>query len=313
MRSDKIRILNFDDSVARQPGLVEKFSPAVVDLTAVGPRVRLWADDKIASNVAAALDPEFRHAVTFLGSGDFHHVTSLLLEQFTEPITLIVFDHHPDWDILPPRLGCGSWVTRALKRPNIRKAILFGMASDDISTGSIQTGNLQSLRHNRLEIYPYAHPPTTAFLKRVPTDNVSVKVQDGIFRQKIFWHELKGGNLSEFFFELLSRLPTKKVYVSIDKDCLPQKWSLTNWEEGRLPLPDFLFLLKLIRENLDIVGLDIVGDYSPVKINGRVKNFFSRLDHPKQFSAAQQSHAAIQKVNERLNQTILETLAIGRT
>ena len=35
-------------------------------------------------------------AVTFLGSGDFHHVTLALLQRLSEPFNLLIFDKHLD-------------------------------------------------------------------------------------------------------------------------------------------------------------------------------------------------------------------------
>ncbi len=102
---------NFDGSLFRQTRLIERYRPDIIDLYGIGPSCRLWANKKTAAAIQAALQPQAQHAITFLGSGDFHHMSHLLVRQFAEPLTLIVFDFHPDWDILPPRLGCGSWVT----------------------------------------------------------------------------------------------------------------------------------------------------------------------------------------------------------
>jgi len=51
--------------------------------------------------------------VSFLGSGDFHHISNILIGRINQPLSVVVFDHHPDWDTLPPRFGCGSWVTES--------------------------------------------------------------------------------------------------------------------------------------------------------------------------------------------------------
>ncbi|MBF0485863.1 MAG: hypothetical protein HQL16_05040 [Candidatus Omnitrophica bacterium] len=310
MLSDKIRILNFDDTVATQKALVTRYHPVISDLRALGPGVRLWSNAANARKVSAAFAPEFKNAVTFLGSGDFHHISSLLMDQFEEPVTLIVFDHHPDWDVLPPRLGCGSWVSRTLKRPNVKKVVLLGVSSNDISSYSIQTGNLKALASSRVEIYPYQHRATSTFLKKVPADNVSVKVRNKFLRSRIEWQELQGRNLEQFFGELLKRLPTKKVYVSLDKDCLGAYWSRTNWEEGFFKFPEVLLLLKLIRKNLDIAGMDITGDYSPARMDGAVKTVLARLDHPRDYTAREQTFAEVQAVNEKLNIQILESLSL---
>jgi len=303
-----IRILNFDDSITKQKKLLERFSPVVVDLTRYGPTCRLWLNKKTANEIINFLQPALRNAITFLGSSDFHHISCLLIEQFTEPISVIIFDFHPDWDILPPRLGCGSWVTNILKSPNIKKIIVLGVSSEDISSFWIQMGNLSALKGNRVEIFPYTHEPTITLLKQVPNDNVSIKVAKGLFYNKIYWRQMKDINLANLFFEIMGRIQTKHVYVSIDKDCLKSSYALTNWEEGYFELKDLLNLLKLIKENLKIVGVDITGDYSFPKMKNRIKDIFSRLDHPRNYSAKSQAQTIIDSINEQTNIEILELL-----
>ncbi len=125
MLCGKIRILNFDNSVVKQKKLLENYHPAIVNLQGIGPFCRHWMGKNTAETIRNHLEPELKNAITFLGSGDFHHISNLLIGQFHEPLSVIVFDHHPDWDIYPPKLGCGSWITRVLERPNILKVILY--------------------------------------------------------------------------------------------------------------------------------------------------------------------------------------------
>ena len=119
---------------------------------------------------------------------------------------------------------------------------------------------------------------------------------------------MKNKNLEEFFRALIKRLPTKKVYLSIDKDCLKHEFALTNWEEGKLSLDELLLMLRLIKENLEIVGLDITGDYSKISLSGRLKRIFSRLDHPKAVKADRLSGEEVTRINELTNLRLLETV-----
>lgn len=261
-----------------------------------------------AEKIKTYLDPRFKSSPTFLGSGDFHHLSSLLISQFSEQVSVIIFDHHPDWDILPPKFGCGSWVSRILEMPNVAKVVLLGISSDDISFPAIQSANLSGLKAGRLEIYPYDHPPTKVLLRKVP-ENVSIEIQPGLLKRQIIWQELKNRDLKSFLRQLIQRLPTHKVYVSIDKDCLNSDYSMTNWEAGCLKLDELLLLLGLIKEELEIVGLDITGDYSPACFASRIKGFFSRLDHPKNYPAKGRAQEEINSLNEKTNIAILERLS----
>lgn len=302
-----VRVLNFDNSVVRQNKLIERFKPSVIDLTDLGPRCRLYSNEKTAKEVSARIDPGSGDSIAFLGSGDFHHITSLLLDKLNEDISVISFDDHPDWDILPPKIGCGSWVTRVLSRDNVKKAILVGASSGDISPSFYRMGNYDSLKDDRLEIYPYQHKPTKVFFKRIPA-NISAYVKRGLFYDEIHWQELKTKNIAEFFLHVLRRLPTKKVYVTIDKDCLKAPYSLTNWAEGHLELEELLLMLKFIKENTEVIGLDITGDYSPVKTEGFIRTMITAMNHPRDVSAKDRPQSLIDSVNEASNIMILDLL-----
>ena len=121
MLSGSIRILNFDDSLIKQKQLFSKYRAEIIDLTDLGPKVRLWFNKAAKRQIEERISSSSSNSVTFLGSGDFHHVSSILVEQFKDPVSVIAFDFHPDWDSLPPRFGCGSWVGQALKNKNISK------------------------------------------------------------------------------------------------------------------------------------------------------------------------------------------------
>ncbi len=107
---------------------------------------------------------------------------------------------------------------------------------------------------------------------------------------------------------MIGRLPARKVYISIDKDCLKREFALTNWEEGLLSLEQLLFMLRIMCRNLDVIGLDITGDYSPPQVTGRLKGVLSRLDHPKNIAATGRDAQLITKINERTNLEILQTV-----
>jgi arginase family enzyme len=306
MPDKSIRILNFDDSLIKQHNLLFRYDNEIIDLKNLAGQARYWMNRKIKKEIEQRIRAQEKDCITFLGSGDFHHISHILINQFEEPISLIIFDFHPDWDTLPPRLGCGSWVSETLKNKNILKCILLGVSSGDISNWWVQSGNLESLKDDRVEIYPYAHKPSLAFFKKIP-QNISFKFKRGPFWNKIYWNELEGKNLSEFFLSILRRIPTKGVYLSIDKDCLKKEYAFTNWEEGLFSLDELLLALRIIKENFDVVGIDIAGDYSEIFISNKLKAIFSKFDHPKDFPARDVCESIITATNEKTNLRILET------
>jgi len=307
MLSKKIRILNFDSSITKQAGLMDWYKPAVVELGKIGPNCRHWVNRKYAKQVKESLAPELRNAITFVGSGDFHHISSLLISQFKDPLSVIIFDHHPDLSCLPPSLGCGSWVWDILKKKNIKKVVSFGPSSADLDTAGILTTGLKAFQNDRFEIYPYKHAPSKSFFRKIP-QNSSVSIKSGFLSDEINWKSLESQDLEKFAALVFKRIPTRQVYVSIDKDCLKAEYALTNWEEGMLSLNELLLMLKLIRSNFEIVGLDILGDYSEPKVKGLIKNIIVKMDHPDNYTAKSRSDDLINSVNQDTNMKILEAI-----
>lgn len=305
MSLKKIRILNFDDSVIEQKALLGRYEMDVVDLRDLGPGARFWVDNRSIHEIERRISGKGEGCVTFLGSGDFHHVTELLLRRYSQPLSLIDFDFHHDWDATSPLLHCGSWVSRAMKRRNILKCIILGASSKEFSFFSLQAGDLAVLKDDRTEIYPYSSEPGAIFFRAVPS-NISFRREERPFFTKILWNELKGRNITEFFLHIIKRLPSKKVYITIDKDCLNAEAAITNWDQGKMPLGDLLLMLKLIKDNCDIAGMDITGEYSPARLDGAFKNFVSSLNHPRDIKVAGHAKGSVTALNEATNLKILE-------
>lgn len=300
-------ILDLDGSITIQKALLSLHDPEIIDLKDIAPEARFWMNKKTKAALKDRIKSRRNNAVTFLGSGDFHHIANILIEDIKEPVTIIDFDHHPDWDIMLPMLHCGSWVKKTLVQANVKKIIELGPSSDDLSDIWIQTCAIDALKDSRLEIYPYSHPTTTTYLKRVP-NNISIRTTNGPLTSRICWNDLKDKNIPEFLRHLLKRLPSENVYVSIDKDCLTNHYSLTNWEEGRLSLDDLLLSLRVIKQNSNIVGVDICGDYSKPVLAGRLKNFIVKMNHPKGNRAETMPLNDVTRINEETNLKILELL-----
>ena len=118
MLNNSIRILNFDDSVVKQKKLLAAYKNEILDLKNLRSIARNWVNPKTRGLIENRIKDSAINSITFLGSGDFHHISEILISRFKEPLTVISFDFHPDWDTLPPRFGCGSWVSEVLKRKN---------------------------------------------------------------------------------------------------------------------------------------------------------------------------------------------------
>lgn len=269
------RVLDFDGGVTAQLKCGLPAPGCIVDLGDVGCDARLWANAAQRERIRASLCPEDSARVTFIGSGDYHFVSALLLEQFRTPLSVVVFDHHPDWERLPPRYGCGAWINRALEHPTVQCILHVGAGSTDLDFPARLTGNRAAVRSGRLRLVPAAD---------LGSDPVS------------------------HFQAALAALPTGPVYLSVDKDCLRAAHALTNWEEGRLELEPLLACLAVLRATRDLVGADITGDYSPPEFRSRFKAWCARWDHPADYTAHGHSPEEIARVNAATNARLLSVL-----
>ena len=73
-----------------------------------------------------------------------------------EPFVLVSFDNHPDWDVRPPRWGCGGWVNRALELPHVKKVSVWGCGNFECWWPGRLFGNRRAEREGRLEVHPWA-------------------------------------------------------------------------------------------------------------------------------------------------------------
>src|SRR5699024_6249167 len=125
---DKITVLNFDQTYYRQPFLEEHFCEWI-DLESI-PHTNLFCDKDALRRVNSRLRERKLGNITFLGSGNYHYVSSLLLSLITKPFTLTLFAH-PSAAFTSPSeslFSCGPWVFAAPhKLPLLHKFIMFGV------------------------------------------------------------------------------------------------------------------------------------------------------------------------------------------
>ncbi|MDD4954813.1 MAG: arginase family protein [Candidatus Omnitrophica bacterium] len=304
--TSKIRILDFDASVLAQAALLEKYakppySAQIISFKDIAPSCRYIATKKTLSLVKKRLENSSRNAITLYGSGDFHHISSALIPE--ESVSVIMFDHHPDCYNFSPCMSCGSWVSNVSKMKNVEKIVLLGPSSEDLSTCGLAMSYLKGVEKEKIEIFPYNKTPSRLYFHYLK-DTSCFKVKRDILGSTLYWDNLKGKN-TNFIKEILTRIPSKNVYISIDKDCLTSEFALTNWEEGGVSLEWLLAALTIIKQEKNIIGMDITGEYSPIELKNPLKIFLSSLDHPKQ-PAKDVSAGKISAVNEATNLKILD-------
>ena len=77
----------------------------------------------------------------------------------------------------------------------------------------------------------------------------------------------------------LSRYP---LYISLDKDVLTARDAVVNWDSGFLCLDEIEALLGAFAEAAggELIGMDVVGDWSAVRLRGLGRRFLHWTEHP---------------------------------
>ncbi len=248
--------LNLDDAWPN-----ESLGLPLIDARDWGPQLRFSAPPQLIEQFYPEHQVNLAEPFLLYGSGDFHYLTALRLRPIGEPIVVVSFDNHPDWDVRPPRWGCGGWVNRALELPHVRRVSVWGCGNFECWWPHQIFGNRRAERAGILEVHPWA-------------DDRPAKD-----RQR------KGAILSENWrehFERFSKtIGETSVYVTIDLDCLCAEEAITNWESGRFVIIDLAWALGKLREFCRIIGGDICGAYSPPKYARWKQRFAAEFDHPK--------------------------------
>jgi len=278
-------VLDFDHSVLTVAEDELRF-----DLSSMQEAVRFGCTARTFSELSQKVNALLSADVgcVFTGSGDFHHLSAILLKRLcgAEPLTVVVFDNHPDNMRYPFGIHCGSWVRSACSMPNVEHVHVSGMTSEDVTA-----------RHS-FETY------LTPFLRgRLTYRTIGVQAS---------WLRIFGADSAHSFVsaddmvdDLLSVVKNaKRVYLSIDKDVLSETCVATNWDQG-------VCLPKHIERVIDecsgkLVGVDITGDVSEYVYKSRFKRILSGLDGQKPVDP--QCLVAMQKAQQVLNMRLLARL-----
>jgi hypothetical protein len=239
---------------------------ATLDFRGLGPSLRYTASgaelDQFNQKLPSPLPPFMLY-----GSGDFHHLSALWLRRAIEhaaaggDFALICFDNHPDWDVRPPRWGCGGWVNRALDLPAVRQAHVWGCGNFELAFPSRLFANRRALKKSRLVIHPWAERLDAGTRRRFDCmDRVSWKYG---------------------FERFAAGLRNCNIYVTVDLDCLSTQQAVTNWESGLFTAEEVAWAIGYLQQRAKIVGGDVCGAYSQPYCRGAFRRFASWWDHPK--------------------------------
>ncbi len=292
----QVRILDLDGSVRIQQGLVEEVHSEMLAAQDWGPRVRMACsfrrfrkfEQALAQKTDGAADT--RPWLTFCGSGDFHHVSLALVRRLREPINLVILDNHPDWMRGVPFMHCGTWVYHAARLPRVERIYHLG---GDVDFDNYYQGMApwSLLRSGKIVVLPAARRFERGSWRRVPNEGLRPPGQTSLTAERV----------AEVLAPHRAELESRPLYISLDKDVMTAQDAAINWDSGHLGLPDVLLLLEYLTQQADLAGMDIVGDWSPVKLQGCLRHFMHWTEHPN--LRMDSAHAT--QVNERTNLAIL--------
>ena len=269
----RIRILDLDGSLSPQAGLFADAAAEWIPARDWGPRIRLACDfgafDRFRGWLGDAMPPD-EPAVTFYGSGDFHHVTLALLARIRQPFNLLVLDKHPDWMRGIPFLHCGTWLRHALRSPYLRRAFHCG-GETDFDNAYRWLAPWPEIAAGRVVVFP-------ARRRFAGRGWAGVRLHP-LLSEGDSPGRLPPGRPASPTSTSCAAIP---LYVSIDKDVLTSQDAAVNWDSGLLRLEHALTTLETFVAAAEgrLAGADVLGDWSPVRLGNWLNRLCTHLDHP---------------------------------
>lgn len=292
------------DGVAAQPPLAERIADGRairVEARDLAGGLRLLASRaprrELMRRIAEAAGRRRGPPVYFYGSGDFHHLCASFLEAERERLTVIQFDHHADWTRWPRTHNCGAWVCRALELACVDKVIALGPSGADLDRPQLSLADLAALRAGRIELYPWSRGPSWVW------GDFGEGKSHTSAKSSLRWRTLAGEDWPAFLEALCDRIATRRVWITLDKDCLSRDAAITNWDQGEMPLDHVLEAIAIFARRFEIAGVDVCGDFSPPRFSDPLRATLGFFDHPNQPDAAAAARAGA--INAATNARLL--------
>ena len=270
-------MLDLDGGVASQRDLRHQCHADVVDMAGWGPKIRLACDFLRFGSFERDLQQGLGDAcaeppmLTFYGSGDFHHVSLALLRRLPGPFNLLVLDNHPDWMRHVPFLHCGTWLYHAARLPQVNR--VFHVGGDvDFDNAYRVLAPWKMLRRGKIVVMPAVRQYRAGGWSKIANaplrDHPKAPLRPPVLRDLLIPHR-----------DELARLP---LYISLDKDVMVPGDAIVNWDSGHLGIDEVEDVLSIFLEAAhgNLAGMDILGDWSPVRVDSLFRWIFHMTMHP---------------------------------
>ena len=272
-----IRILDLDGSLLCQRELLRQYQPRIFSARGWAPSIRMACSFRryrrfergLATLLGGSRDNT--PSLTFIGSGDFHHVSLAFLRRRPSPCNLLIIDNHPDWMRGVPFMHCGTWVYHAARLPFVQR--IFHVGGDvDFDNYYQWMAPWRLLRSGRIKVFPGVRQFTRSAWSAVANEPVRPSPDTPATAERV-------SQLLRPYHDELARLP---LYISLDKDVMLARDAAVNWDSGHLTLADVQAILSafLRLSNGQLSGMDVVGDWSPVRLRGWLRRLMHWTEHP---------------------------------
>lgn len=209
------------------------------------PGTNCYCDSLAEEEIGKRIAPFGPEGIHFLDSGNYHYLTKLWLELVKVPFELLVFDHHTDMQrpAFGGILSCGGWIREALEtNENLKHVILVGPPQ------SAMEETKKELSEDGAELLEkVTWISEEEFLQNVEKPDGTQKLCGQC-------------NVTGIEIDEKERLP---LYISIDKDVLPESEGKTNWDQGNVVLGQVLHFIDVYLQQIpgrQIIGMDICGE-----------------------------------------------------
>jgi arginase family enzyme len=201
-----VTFLNVDGTYVSQKQLL-RMPHEWIDLTDVA-HTNLYCEPDSLHELETRIRRRNRKGIVFIGSGNYHYISYLLIKEIKEPFTLVLFDYHTDIGTeQEAMISCGSWVSYALKDvPLLQKVVIVG-----------PTLQQYPRFFSNITIFPNELLSPKLLLSNIPTESVYISIdKDVLCRDEVVTNWEQGTMKLSFLLECLDYILSHKKVVGVD-------------------------------------------------------------------------------------------------
>jgi hypothetical protein len=195
-----------------------------------------------------------------------------------------------------PLLHCGTWLYHAAQLAAVER--IFHLGGDvDFDNAYRWLAPWPMLRSGKIVVSPARRRLAGRRWAEVP--HRPLRSGEG--------EPADDASIAEWLAPFRAELAARPLYISLDKDVLTASETAVNWDSGHLSVGEVNAVLRtfLSASAGNLAGVDVVGDWSPVRLRGVLRHILHWTEHP--FLRIDPEEAT--RRNERINLLLLDQLS----